>query len=247
MGGSAVVSGAGSGIGAATANLLVENGWSVVGVDARDNDENGVCSTWVTGDVADEDTWQAVTAVLKAHSKRLDLLVNNAAVMLVKAVSETGPAEWDKVMATNVRSCYLAVRALHEFLLGGAVVNVASVHALATSPNISAYAASKGAMVSLTRELSIELADEGIRVNAVLPGAVDTPMLRNAMSRDHFSGGDVESRLNSLASRTVIGRIGKPEEIAEAIMFLGDNSRSSFVTGAALVVDGGATIRLSTE
>ncbi|HEY3310218.1 MAG TPA: SDR family oxidoreductase, partial [Anaerolineales bacterium] len=125
--------------------------------------------------------------------------------------------------------------------------NTSSVHAVATSVNISAYAASKGGLLALTRAMAIEFAPDNIRVNAILPGAVDTPMLRAGMNRGHLSGDDIHVRLENLARKTVNGRIGQPEEIAHAIYFLADNTQSSFMTGQAMIVDGGATARLSTE
>ena len=127
-------------------------------------------------------------------------------------------------------------------------MNVSSVHAIATSANIAAYAASKGAMLALTRALAIELASNNIRVNAVLPGAVDTPMLHSGLSRGHLWGDNIVDLVEQLGSKHVIGRVGQPQEIAQAIYFLADQSRSSFMTGQeGLVVDGGATCRLSTE
>ena len=112
---------------------------------------------------------------------------------------------------------------------------------------IAAYAASKGALLALTRALAIELAPDSIRVNAVLPGAVDTPMLRSGLTRGHLQGANVQELMQDLGRRTVMGRVGRPEEIAQAILFLADGDRSSFMTGQTLVVDGGATARLSTE
>ncbi len=126
-------------------------------------------------------------------------------------------------------------------------MNVSSVHAVATSANIAAYAASKGALLALTRALAIELALDRIRVNAVLPGAVDTPMLHAGLTCGHLQGADVQELMQALAVRTVMRRVGHPEEIAQAIVFLADDQRSSFMTGQALVVDGGAMARLSTE
>ena len=102
-------------------------------------------------------------------------------------------------------------------------------------------------MLALTRAIAIEFAPHNIRCNAVLPGAVDTPMLRDGLGRGHVSGGDISQRLDNLARKTVNGRIGTPEEIARAIYFLADNTQSSFMTGQAMIVDGGATARLSTE
>jgi glucose 1-dehydrogenase len=102
-------------------------------------------------------------------------------------------------------------------------------------------------LLALTRAMAIEFAKDNIRVNAVLPGAVDTPMLRAGLERGHLGGISVHERLENLARKTVNGRVGKPEEIAHTIYFLADSSQSSFITGQALIVDGGATARLSTE
>jgi NAD(P)-dependent dehydrogenase (short-subunit alcohol dehydrogenase family) len=180
---------------------------------------------------------------------RIDALVNNAAIQICKPLIETTPEEWDSVMAVNVRSVYLAVRYMHPFMQGhdGAIVIVSSVHALATSANIAAYAASKGALAALTRALAIELSPDRLRVNAILPGAVDTPMLREGLGRGHVKGEKMADLMEQLGAKHLIGRVGRPEEIAEAILFLADSDYSSFITGQALIVDGGATARLSTE
>ncbi len=127
------------------------------------------------------------------------------------------------------------------------MVNVSSVHAIQTSANIAAYAASKGGLLALTRAMAIEFAPDNIRVNAILPGAVDTQMLRSGLGRGHVGDGNINQRLENLARKTVSGKVGLPEEIAAAIHFLADQEQSSFMTGQALVVDGGATARLSTE
>jgi NAD(P)-dependent dehydrogenase (short-subunit alcohol dehydrogenase family) len=163
---------------------------------------------------------------------------------------DTTIEEWDLVMASNLRSVFVGTKLAFPLLKeagGGAIVNISSVHAVATSTNIASYAASKGGLLALTRALAIEFAPNNIRVNAVLPGAVDTPMLRSGLSRGHLGGDSVIERLDNLARRTVNGRIGRPEEIAHAIYFLADETQSSFMTGQAMIVDGGATARLSTE
>ena len=153
-------------------------------------------------------------------------------------------------MASNLRSVFLSAKLAYPLLQnrgGGAVVNVSSVHAVATSKDIAAYAASKGGLLALTRAMAIEFAEDNVRVNAILPGAVDTPMLRAGLNRDHAGSGTMQSRLENLARRTVSGKVGRPEEIAQAIYFLADEEQSSFMTGQAMIVDGGATARLSTE
>jgi NAD(P)-dependent dehydrogenase (short-subunit alcohol dehydrogenase family) len=177
-------------------------------------------------------------------------LVNNAALQVAKSLIQTTVAEWDAVMAANLRSVFLAVKLAHPLIRsnnGGAIVNVSSVHAVQTSANIAAYAASKGGLLALTRAMAIEFAPDNIRVNAILPGAVDTPMLRAGLSRGHVGEGNLQERLDNLAKKTVSGKVGRPEEIAKAIYFLADNEQSSFMTGQAMIVDGGATARLSTE
>ncbi|HNO93049.1 MAG TPA: SDR family oxidoreductase, partial [Anaerolineales bacterium] len=169
---------------------------------------------------------------------------------VAKPLVETTVAEWDAVMNANLRSAFLGVKLAHPLLKagnGGAIVNVSSVHAVQTSANIAAYAASKGGLLALTRAMAIEFAPDNIRVNVILPGAVDTQMLRAGLGRGHLGGSDMQERLDNLARKTVNGRVGKPEEIAHAIYFLADNEQSSFMTGQSIIVDGGATARLSTE
>ena len=246
-----LITGAAGGIGRATVNLFFEKGWHVVGIDQSDFGEgfpaNGL---FVRSDISRPEDMQAIFDKVSAVTDSLDALVNNAAMQVAKPLVETTVEEWDAVMNANLRSVFLGVKLAHPLLKargGAAVVNVSSVHAIQTSANIAAYAASKGGLLALTRAMAIEFAPDNIRANAILPGAVDTPMLRAGLGRGHVGQGDVQERLDNLARKTVNGRVGTPEEIAHAIYFLADNQQSSFMTGQALVVDGGATARLSTE
>ena len=245
-----LITGAAGGIGRATVNLFVEKDWRVIGVDRN---EYGDCfppnGLFVQSDISRPEDMQAIFEQAHAFTESLDVLINNAAMQVAKPLVETTVEEWDAVMASNLRSVFLGVKLAHPLLKvqGGAIVNVSSVHAIQTSANIAAYAASKGGLLALTRAMAIEFAPDNIRVNAILPGAVDTPMLRAGLGRGHVGHGDVQERLDNLARKTVSGKVGKPEEIAHAIYFLADNEQSSFMTGQALVVDGGATARLSTE
>lgn len=186
---------------------------------------------------------------LVSELDELHALVNNAAVQIASPLVDMEPDDWDRVLNVNLRAPYLLTRALFPLLRDrdSAVVNVSSVHAEATSNGMGAYAASKAGLVALTRSMALELAPHGIRANAVLPGAVDTGMLRVGLGRGHLPDADVGTQLRALGERTPAGRVGRPEEIAEAILFLADAERASFMTGQALVVDGGATARLSTE
>jgi len=246
-----LITGAAGGIGRATVQLFANSGWRVIGVDrapfGEPFPEDGV---YIQFDISIGGNLESIFEQAHAYTGALNALVNNAAVQITKPLLQTSVEEWDAVMASNLRSVFLSVKLAHPLFKaagGGAIVNVSSVHAVATSANIAAYAASKGGLLALTRAMAIEFAPDNIRVNAILPGAVDTPMLRAGLNRGHVSGDDVHARLENLARKTVNGRVAQPEEIARAIYFLADETQSSFMTGQAMIVDGGATARLSTE
>jgi len=247
-----LITGAAGGVGKATVQLFAENGWRVIGVDRNVFDgKRPIDGLFIRADISDPNALETVYGQANAFSNVLDAVINNAALTSMqihfwKPLSR----EWDEVMASNLRSVFLGAHLAYPLLKnagGGAIVNVSSVHAIATSADISAYAASKGGLLALTRAMAIEFAKDNIRVNAILPGAVDTPMLRAGMNRGHVSGPTIHERLEDLARKTVNGRVGTPQEIAHCIYFLADSTQSSFMTGQALVVDGGATARLSTE
>lgn len=246
-----LVTGAAGGIGRATVHLFAASGWHVIGVDrAEFGDGFPADGTFVRSDISVGSNLEAIFNQVSTHTGYLNALVNNAAVQIAKPIIHTTVEEWDAVMASNLRSVFLSAKLAYPLFKaanGGAIVNVSSVHAVATSANIAAYAASKGGLLALTRAMAIEFAPDNIRVNAILPGAVDTPMLRAGLHRDHVQGSDIQTRLDNLARKTVNGRVGTPEEIAHAIYFLADEVQSSFMTGQAMIVDGGATARLSTE
>ena len=236
----ALITGAAGGIGSETARLFLSSDWDVITVDQKPSTISG--ATDIPTDLAHVQGIRSLCQKVLERFDRLDAIVNVAAEQITKSLVETTADEWDRVMAINVRSIYLLAAELNGPLCAakGAVVNVSSVHAVATSSGMAAYVASKGAVTALTRAMSLELAPHGVRVNAVLPGAIDTPMLRDGLKRS-------KSSLQSFAARHPLGRIGAPKEVAEAILFLADNPRSSFITGQTLIVDGGATARLSTE
>ena len=245
-----LITGAGGGIGRACVHHFADKGWRVIGVDRSDFGEGFPSNGhFVKADISQPASVEVIFQEAKSFHSTLDVLVNNAAVQVAKPLVDTSVEEWDAVMASNLRSVFLFVKLAHPLMkaAGGAVVNVSSVHAIQTSANIAAYAASKGGLLALTRAMAIEFAPDNIRVNAILPGAVDTPMLRAGLGRGHVGQGDIQERLDNLARKTVNGKVGTPAEIAHAIYFLADNEQSSFMTGQALVVDGGATARLSTE
>lgn len=243
------ITGVCGGIGRATARVFYEAGWVVVGIDRREENVPEDVHQFIRADVSKVDAPHMIFEYVSAKQGRLDALVNNAACQICKPIEETTAEEFDTIMACNVRSIFLSVQKALPLLkeTSGSVVNISSVHAIATSCDIAAYAASKGALLALTRAMALELGEMGIRVNAVLPGAVDTPMLHAGLSRGHVNGNDIQKKLRGLGKKHVLGRVGKPQEIGQTILFLADNDRSSFMTGQSLVVDGGATARLSTE
>lgn len=246
-----LITGAAGGIGRATVSLFAHNNWLVIGVDRAPFGENfPEDGLFIQADISIGENLELIFTQARTFTDHLDALVNNAALQISKPLLETSVEEWDAVMASNLRSVFLGIKLAHSLFKaagGGAIINVSSVHAVATSANIAAYAASKGGMLAFTRAIAIEFAPDNIRANAILPGAVDTPMLRAGLARGHVEGEDIMERLDNLARKTVSGRVGKPEEIAQAIYFLADEKQSSFMTGQALIVDGGATARLSTE
>ena len=246
-----LITGAAGGVGRATVSVFTQSGWRVIGIDrAPFGEPFPETGLYIQADLSRPEDLETVYSQAREFSGYLNALVNNAAIQIAKPLMETSVEEWDAVMANNLRSVFLGVKLAHPLLKkagGAAIVNVSSVHAIQTSANISCYAASKGGLLALTRAMAIEFAPDHIRVNAILPGAVNTPMLHAGLSRGHVRGGSLNDRLENLARKTVIGRVGEPEEIARAIFFLADETQSSFITGQAMVVDGGATARLSTE
>lgn len=245
----ALITGAGGGIGHATAELFLEKGWKVAGIDKKQNMQLPHECLSIQADCSrPREISHAVQAVSETWGQ-VNVLVNNAGTLINRAAIDTSIEDWNYTLNVNLRATFLFAKECHEMLKQsfGRIVNIGSIHAVATSIDISAYAAAKGGIVSLTRALAIEWAKDNIRVNAVLPGAVDTPMLRKGLNREIGAGENPEKRMQDLAQKTVLGRVAQPSEIAHAVMFLADQHMSSFITGHTLVVDGGATIKLSTE
>jgi NAD(P)-dependent dehydrogenase (short-subunit alcohol dehydrogenase family) len=240
----AIVTGAAGGVGAATVDLLRTRGASVVAVDLRSDglgryvDDPGV--QIIVGDVADPATAAAAVAAARDRFGGVDLLVNNAGRFVVGAFVDSSVDDWDGAMRINVRSMYLFSKAVvPEFVArgGGSIVNLASIAGLTGAAGQVIYSATKGAIIALTRGLAIELASQNVRVNAVAPGAIDTNFARDAMV---ISDEDYAAQLELVAAAHPLGRIATPEQVAEAIVFLGSDA-SAFTTGIVFPVDGGWT------
>jgi NAD(P)-dependent dehydrogenase (short-subunit alcohol dehydrogenase family) len=167
----------------------------------------------------------------------IDILFNNAGIIRRASVLELSEEDWDRVMAVNVKSVFLLSRLVIPIMAkagGGSIVNMASGWGLAGGPRAAAYCASKGAVVLLTKAMAIDHGSQNIRVNCICPGDTDTNMLRTEAQQL----GEREDRFLAESARRPLGRVGKPEEIAQAVLYLASDA-ASFVTGTALVVDGG--------
>ena len=244
----ALITGVSRGIGEATARHLMDRGFSVFGIDRESPAADLRLEQFSIADLKDLDSLPTVVDELLRGVDGLNVLVNNAAIQHCAPMKDLSSSLFREVLDVNlVAPLMLAKQCLPRLKrVKGTIVNVSSVHAIATSRGISAYAASKGGLVALTRAMSLELAGDGVRVNAVLPGAVDTKMLAEGLERDEKNI-DLEKKYETFAARHPLGRIGLPSDIAGVIAFLADTSQSGYMTGATLVVDGGVTARLSTE
>ncbi len=248
----ALVTGAASGLGRAQAKMLAEHGARVAAadIDAAGGEQTvaeiaaacGEAAFWPL-DVTDEAGWQATVAAVVDRFGRLDVLVNNAGVELVKSIPETSFAEWRRLMAVNLDGVFLGTRAAIGVMgAGGSIVNISSVAGLIGFTGQAAYCASKGGVRLLTKAAAVECAEAGlgIRVNSVHPGVIDTPMYRA------FTAGldeaEAAAAMGRIAALHPLGRVGEPLDVAGSVLFLaGDDSK--FMTGAELVVDGGLTAR----
>jgi NAD(P)-dependent dehydrogenase (short-subunit alcohol dehydrogenase family) len=246
QGRTAIITGAGSGIGRASALLFAKEGAYLALVD---RDRAGLQQTLIAiegakgeasvhlGDVGDADFARAAVADLTARRGRLDALVTAAGFSCGGNVLTTDPADWDAVFRTNVGGTWLWSRAAVPEMQRqgrGSIITLASQLAIAGGSNNSAYIAAKGAIISLTRTMALDFAMDGIRVNAIAPGAIDTPMLRRSFARY----ADPDQVREASRHRHAMKRFGRAEDVAETALHLASDA-SSFTTGTVMVVDGG--------
>jgi NAD(P)-dependent dehydrogenase (short-subunit alcohol dehydrogenase family) len=250
----AFVTGAGSGIGEQIARLFARQGAHVILADIRlDEVERVADEIEADGgsaraehlDVAEESQVRKAIERVASMDGRLDIMVNNAGVSHVGNVLETSLEDWERVMRVNARGVFLCAReAVRQMLAqspeGGVIINMSSVAATIGIDRRLPYSASKGAVLAMTRSIAIDFVTQGIRCNAICPGTVQTPFVEGYLARN-FAGHEDEVR-QQLHARQPIGRMGQPGEIASAALYLASDE-ASFVTGSALIIDGGWTAR----
>jgi 3alpha(or 20beta)-hydroxysteroid dehydrogenase len=237
----ALITGAARGQGAAAARRFVAEGAQVVLTDVLDEDGEKLAASlgepalYVPLDVSSEDAWATAAEVVRERYGHLDVLVNNAGMLHFSALADTALADYERVIRVNQFGTFLGMRTAVPLMreAGGSIINVSSIEGIGGMPLLIAYASSKFAIRGMTKVAAMELGQYGIRVNSVHPGAVDTPMVSNAL-------GGMPIDVEPIGKRVALGRVASADDIANMVLFLASDE-SSYCTGSEFVVDGGAT------
>lgn len=249
----AIVTGGAMGIGKGIVSVFLDEGAKVIVADvnrevgektASELRGDGREVAFIECDVADEAAIKKMVEGTLERFKALHVLVNNAGIGVYKTVLDTSTAEWDRCLAVNLRGVFLCSKYAIPHIKasgGGAIVNIASVHSYQNVGGTAPYAASKGGVVTLTRVMAIDYGKDKIRVNAICPGWIYTPLIQGIFAGDP----DPEKAKAAVERRQVLGRLGEPEEVGQAAAFLASDE-SSYITGASLMVDNGMTALLET-
>ncbi len=244
QGKTALISGAAKGMGAAEARIFADEGAQVIVADVDDAGAKAVVqdikdaggnATAVHLDVSDAASWEKAVAEGRTAFGNINVLINNAGILLMKTVQDTTAEEWDKIFAINARGVFLGTKAVLENMKaagGGSIVNISSIYGLVGAPSAAAYQATKGAVRLFTKSTAADYAEFNIRANSVHPGVI-----RTAMTEDILADPTSEKEL---LGTTIMQRAAQPEEVARAVLFLASDE-ASFMTGSEMVVDGGYT------
>jgi len=244
----ALVTGAGKGIGKGCAEVLSRHGVRIAVVDidtaagpqtAKGIEANGGHAIFLPADVSKAaDVQKMVTQLIELFG-RLDILINNAGYHISKSIEDTSEEEWDYILNTNLRSVFLCSKYAIPYLrkTRGAILNMSSMVGLVGQRNAGAYSATKGGIIAMTKGMALDFAKDGIRVNCICPGWVETPLVEDWFSQQ----ADPQAAKTYIFGRHPLGRIATPEEVGDAAVFLCSEA-SSFVTGVTLPLDGGVTL-----
>lgn len=232
-----IVTGSSGGIGSSIVNHFRTKNWITVGIDLFDNQNTDL---FIEADLTKPDI--TFIDIILEKCGRIDCLVNNAAIQICKSWEDYNDEDWNNTLNCNLKSCYLLSKICKDHLkkTKGSIVNICSIHCISTSNNIGLYAVSKAALQGLTKSMSLEYIKDTIRVNCILPGAINTPMLMEGINRSQ----NPKKALQKLKNSCPFGDIGKPKDVAKAVYFL---TKSKFSIGSSLVLDGGVSIKLSSE
>ncbi|NLS11178.1 glucose 1-dehydrogenase [Nesterenkonia sp. MY13] len=238
----AIVTGGAQGMGRTHSQLLAEEGASVIVTDVdsvagqetvRLIEDAGGSAAFIQHDVASASDWDTVVKHAMDSHGRIDVLVNNAGILVFKSLQDTEEEEWDRIVEVNAKGTFLGCKAVLPAMRHSAapsIINISSMYGIIGAPNAAAYEASKGAVRTLTKAAAVDLGPFGIRVNSVHPGVIDTAMTRDILA-------DPEGA-KALLGTTILGRAAQPQEVSNCVVFLASDE-ASFITGAELVVDGG--------
>lgn len=239
----ALITGGGTGLGFGISRAFINAGARVIITGRRENVLNEACeklgeqSDYIVNDITQLNTLPSLVEKIESKFAPLDILVNNAGVNLKKHTSEVTDQEFDKIIQTNLSGVFSLSREVSKKMIErekGAIIMITSMAAIYGIPKVTAYSASKTGLLGLTRALAVDLSPHGIRVNAIAPGFIDSPMLRKAFDSD-------PDRANRVLERTPMKKLGAPEDVAGAALFLASDV-SKFITGVNLPVDGGNSI-----
>jgi cyclopentanol dehydrogenase len=240
----ALVTGAAMGMGKAHAELLAKEGAKVILTDTNAREGENVAkgivkkngrADFYRHDVANEADWRRVVEQVVAKDGKIDVLINNAGIFVMKLLEDTTTEDWDKIFDVNVRGIFFGTKAVLPAMKkagGGSIINISSIYGLVGAPMAAAYEASKGAVRLFTKACAADLAAYNIRVNSIHPGVIDTPMTKDLLA-------DPATK-TAILGTTILKRPAAPQEVSSAVLFLASDE-SSFVDGAELVVDGGYT------
>lgn len=244
-----IVSGGASGLGLAAGIKFAKNGYNIVIIDIdeekgkkaeRQIQEMGQEAVFCLCDISNKEQVQEAARITKDRFGRADVLINNAGLEVRGSILQCTEEDWQRLYDINLKGMYYMSRAFVPFMIekkGGAVVNTGSILGFRSVPERAAYSSSKGAIDTLTRSMAFDLAEHNIRVNCVVPGAIDTPLLRGSIN----DSPDPKETERALGENSVFKRMGTPEEVANVMYFLA-SEEASFVTGATYFVDGGWSI-----